>query len=267
MLIAHLSDFHIFSGAPETAPVRGDAADMARRIVADLMAQPQKPDAVLITGDVADGGAPGDYDLIRAILAPLTMPFFVVPGNHDQRDPMRAAFGADLPFADTAFLCFDATVNSVRIIGLDSLIPGNVAGALCPDQLDWLEDRLAVGDAPVFLMLHHPPFGSGNAQWDATALCAGGPRLAAVLRASPAPVRLLCGHVHQAFHTQWAGCYAAVAGSPAFQYGFGFDAQDEPPIIDGPYAYWLHHQRPDGSFAVHPRLVALPPRQDLTVQY
>ncbi|MBQ2261809.1 MAG: metallophosphoesterase [Loktanella sp.] len=263
MLIAHLSDLHISAGLPETAPVRRDAPEMARRIVADMMALPQKPDALLITGDVADGGSIADYDLIRTILAPLTMPLFMVPGNHDQRAPMRTTFGGDVPFADAPFLCFDAMVGSVRIIGLDSLIPGRVEGALCPDQLNWLAGRLAVGDAPVFLMLHHPPFASGNAHWNATALCEGVPRLAEILRASPAPVRLLCGHVHQAFHTEWAGCYAAVAGSPAFQYGFGFDAQEEPPIIDGPYAWWMHHQRADRSFAVHPRLIALPQRKDL----
>lgn len=260
MLIAHLSDLHISAGPPETAAVRRDAPDMARLIVADMMALAHRPDAVLITGDVADGGSSADYDLVRAILDPLPMPVFVVPGNHDQRDPMRAAFHGQIPFAETPFLCFEAQVGAARIIGLDSLIPGAVEGALCADQLDWLAARLKASDAPVFLMLHHPPFASGNAHWDASTLSQGGTRLEEILRASRAPVRLLCGHVHQAFHTEWAGCYASVAGSPAFQYGFGFDGQEEPPLIDGPCAWWMHHHRPDGSFAVHPRLLALPPR-------
>ncbi|MDO8882560.1 metallophosphoesterase [Pseudotabrizicola sp.] len=268
MLIAHLSDLHISAGPPETAPVRRDAPDMARLIVADLMALPQRPDAVLITGDVADGGSVADYDLVRRILAPLSMPVMVVPGNHDRRGPMREAFGGMVPYASpdalsAGTLHFEAHVAGARIIGLDSLVPGRVEGVLDTAQLDWLEHRLATGTAPVFLMLHHPPFPTGNAHWDASALQKGRERLGQIVQACPAPVRLLCGHVHQAFHTQWAGGYAAVGGSPAFQYGFGFDERAEPPLIDAPYAWWMHHQRTNGSFAVHPRVVTLPSRDDL----
>lgn len=263
MLIAHLSDLHISAGPPETAPVRRDAPDMARLVVADLMALPQLPDAVLITGDVADGGSEADYALVRQILAPLPMPVFVVPGNHDRRGPMRAAFGTTVRYAAPDTLQFEAQLPGVRIIGLDSLVPGRVEGRLDAAQLDWLQERLATGTDPVFLMLHHPPFPTGNAHWDASALRDGGRRLGQILQASPAPVRLLCGHVHQPFHTQWAGCYASVGGSPAFQYGFGFDQDAEPALTDGPYAWWMHHRREGGSFAVHPRCLALPPRDDL----
>ncbi|NEX47295.1 metallophosphoesterase [Pseudotabrizicola algicola] len=263
MLIAHLSDLHISAGAPETAPVRRDAPDMARRVIADLLALPQRPDAVVITGDVADGGSVADYALVREILAPLPMPVFVVPGNHDKRGPMRAAFGGTIPFAAPDTLHFEAQLAGLRLIGLDSLVPGRVEGALDGTQLDWLEQRLASTADPVFLLLHHPPFPTGNAHWDASALRAGAGRLGRILRARTAPLRLLCGHVHQAFHSQWAGHYAAVGGSPAFQYGFGFDGDTEPPLIDAPYAYWLHHCRADGSFAVHPRQMNLPPRADL----
>ncbi|MDO9581875.1 MAG: metallophosphoesterase [Desulfomicrobium sp.] len=263
MLIAHLSDLHIAAGTPETAPVRRDAPDMARLIVADLLTLPQRPDAVLITGDVADGGSDADYALVRQILAPLPMPVFVVPGNHDRRGPMRAAFGATIPYAAASTLQFEAQVAGARIIGLDSLVPGRVEGDLDAAQLDWLEDRLSSGTDPVFVMLHHPPFPTGNAHWDASALRGGGARLGRIMQSCSAPLRLLCGHVHQAFHTQWAGHYAAVGGSPAFQYGFGFDEDAEPPLIDGPYSWALHHRRADGSFGVHPRQLALPPRSDL----
>ncbi|MBL4917507.1 metallophosphoesterase [Szabonella alba] len=262
MLIAHLSDFHISAGPPETAPVRRDAAAIARLVVVDLMSRLQRPDLVLITGDLADGGSAADYALARDILAPLTMPVLVVPGNHDRRNEMRAAFGADIPYGPTD-LRFEMGFDGLRVIGLDSLIPGKVEGALGDDQLDWFEARLQQGRDPVFLMLHHPPFPSGNAHWDASALRQGGARLEAILRASPVPVRLLCGHVHQAFHGLWAGGYAAVAGSPAFQYAFGFDGEDEPPLTDGPFVWWMHHRRADGQFFTHPALLALPPRDDL----
>lgn len=263
MLIAHLSDLHISAGPPETAAVRQDAPEMARLIVKDLLALRHRPDAVLITGDVADGGSEADYDLVRQILAPLSMPVFVVPGNHDRRPTMRAAFAGTIPYAASDTLHFEAQIGGARIIGLDSLVPGKVEGALDPAQLDWLEHRLTIGTAPVFLMLHHPPFPTGNTHWNASALCQGAERLGQILLGTPAPVRLLCGHVHQSFHSVWSGAYAAVGGSPAFQYDFGFDQATEPPLTDGPYAWWMHHHRADGSFAVHPRLLHLPPRNDL----
>ena len=92
MLIAHISDFHVFADAPETALVRTDAADAARKVVADIAAHQPVFDAVIFTGDLVDGGSTADYALMKDILAPLHMPIFVVPGNHDKRDSMRAAF-------------------------------------------------------------------------------------------------------------------------------------------------------------------------------
>ncbi len=261
MLIAHLSYLHISAGPPETAAVRRDAPQMAELLVADLCRLPQRPDAVVISGDIADGGSPADYALVRRILAPLPMPVMVVPGNHDKRSAMRAAFSESHPYQDLPWLCYARDFTGFRVIGLDSLIEGETAGRLCDGQLDWLEATLAQTRNPCFVVLHHPPFASGNLHWDASSLIEGRERLQAILERHP--VRLLCGHVHQAHHTQWAKGYAAVAGSPAFQYDFGFDQSDEPRLIDAPCPYWLHHLRNDGTFGVHLRSLTLPPRGDI----
>jgi len=60
MLIAHILDFHVFAKAPETSVVRADAADAARKVVADLAAFTPKIDAIMFTGDLTDGGSPKD---------------------------------------------------------------------------------------------------------------------------------------------------------------------------------------------------------------
>ena len=70
MLIAHLSDFHIFTGKPETSLVRADIIDVVRKIIADVVAFRPKIDAVMLTGDLADGGTDEDYATLRALLAP-----------------------------------------------------------------------------------------------------------------------------------------------------------------------------------------------------
>ena len=257
MLVAHLSDLHVFSSQPETYQVRRDIVSVVSRIVADLTNLPIRPDAVFITGDVADGGSEADYALVRSLLAPLKMPVLVIPGNHDRRQTMRAAFADLVPFAPGAFLNFATSIGDFEVIGLDTMIPGKVEGELCDTRLDWLEHELSLRQSLTFLLMHHPAWPSGNAQWDATALVRGGSKLGAILGKAQVPLRILSGHVHQAMHGSWNGHYAAIGGSPAFTYDFGIAATQEPPLLDQPYSYFLHHKRTDGSIGVHCRYVQL----------
>ncbi|MCE8020628.1 serine/threonine protein phosphatase [Halomonas sp. MCCC 1A11036] len=257
MLIVHLSDLHIFADVPETPKVRRDIAAVVARIVDDILSLPQRPDAVAITGDLTDGGSHADYALARRLLAALPMPLFVVPGNHDRREAMRAAFGDRVPFAQGEFLHFAARLGDLRILGLDSVIPGRTEGELCPARLDWLARQLATDTTPTLLLLHHPPFPSGNAFLDAGNLLRGGTELERLLARTPAECRLLCGHVHRPMHTQWAGGYAAIGGSPASHYALDL-GEREPALIETPYAYALHHWRPDGGWTVYPRHLPQP---------
>lgn len=136
MLLAHVSDFHITAGPAEQSLVRPDAAEAARKVVADIAAFHPTIDAVVITGDVADGGVAADYRKVREILSPLSVPLLVVPGNHDQREPMREIFGDIVPFEESEFLCYQISVSGCRIIGLDSLVRGRVEGRLCERRLE-----------------------------------------------------------------------------------------------------------------------------------
>src|SRR4051812_46631531 len=91
MLIAQISDLHVM---PPGGLAYGfvDTAGLLRAAVAHLNRLVPAPDAVLITGDVAHPGDREAYVLARWMLAPLAMPYFVIPGNHDRRDELRAAF-------------------------------------------------------------------------------------------------------------------------------------------------------------------------------
>ena len=68
------------------------------RAVAHVNALDPRPDVVLATGDLVDGGKPEEYARLRRLLAPLAMPVYLIPGNHDARDALRAVF------ADHAYL-------------------------------------------------------------------------------------------------------------------------------------------------------------------
>lgn len=259
MLIAHISDFHVFAHAPETSLVRADAADAARKVVADLAAFSPRIDAVMFTGDLTDGGSAEDYALLRDILSPLAAPLFVVPGNHDNRDGLRVAFGSDLPFGPGPFLDYEADCGDIRILALDTLKDGHVEGALRPEQLGWLQDRLAQGrDSPTLILMHHPAFPSGMPPLDRMALREGREDFGALVAAHPGPLRILSGHIHRPFQTLWHGRLCAVGGSPAFHHDLRLEpGAPEPGAAREPYSYFIHKIDGPNTVTIHNRPVSL----------
>ncbi|GHF41511.1 3',5'-cyclic AMP phosphodiesterase CpdA [Deinococcus metalli] len=191
MLIAQLSDPHVDVTRP------GKAEALARA-VAHLRALPMRPDAVLITGDCTEHGRADEYDTFEALTAPLDMPVYVVPGNHDDRAAMLARYGHLGTQRLDGFLHYVVDDFPVRLIGLDTQRPGSGSGELCDDRLAWLADRLAEApDRPTLLFMHHPPLTSGLDVMDAIGL-RGTQRLCDLVRAHPHVSRVVAGHVHMA---------------------------------------------------------------------
>ena len=259
MLIAHISDFHVFAHKPETALVRLDAADAARKVVADLAAFSPVLDAVMFTGDLTDGGSAEDYALLRELLAPLSMPVFVVPGNHDKRATLRAAFADRLRFEDRDFVHYEVDFRGVRVLALDTLVEGRVEGRLCPARMAWVRERLSKpDDRPLIIAMHHPPFRSWIDANDRWGLVEGAEELGRLVAAQRGGVRILCGHIHRPIQAMWHGAYAAIGGSPAFQIGLDLTpGVPEPGPVGEPYCYFVHRLNPDGGFSVHTRYVRI----------
>src|SRR3546814_14606452 len=57
-----------------------------------LNTQVPRPDIVVVSGDLVDFGRPDEYAALHPELARLHMPCYLVPGNHDNREHLRAAF-------------------------------------------------------------------------------------------------------------------------------------------------------------------------------
>ncbi|WP_236995680.1 metallophosphoesterase [Vreelandella populi] len=252
MLIAHLSDLHLYTERSETGQAPANIRYIVEGIVSDLLGLQPQPDLVVISGDLADGGTEEDYLLIRQLLAPLTMPIMAVPGNHDRREAMRLGLGDRLTgLQEGKFLHSRVDADGVTLLGLDSVIVGQPQGALCSKRLDWLEGELRKTQPLTFLVMHHPPFMTGNPHWDAYSLIEGRERFRQIIDASPK--RILCGHIHQPLHIQWGLHYGAIAGSPAFQYNLVPGSKAAPAENQVAYSYPLHHCQPDGSVLVHLR--------------
>src|SRR5260370_8747784 len=106
MLIAQLSDPHL---RPEGVLYQDvvDSNAMFAAAVAHLNALDQRPDLVLLSGDLVDKGQADEYANLRKLLAGLSIPMLVIPGNHDDREAFPKAF------SDHAYLPATAPINNV----------------------------------------------------------------------------------------------------------------------------------------------------------
>lgn len=213
-IIAQLSDPHIRVGPDD----QGSGAALEKAVAAVLALDPL-PDAVLVSGDLADGATPAEYERVRELLTPLPMPVHVLPGNHDELD-------WDGPYA--------ADVGDLRLVVCDSTLPGRDDGHL---DLDWLDAQLAQSTAPTIVAMHHPPLLTGIGGLDAIGL----PELErtaleALLARSPHVRRVVAGHVHRTAFATLGGCAVVTCPSTNLQAKLeigssGFSIVPEPPAF------------------------------------
>ena len=98
----------------------------------------------LLTGDLVDYGRDDEYALLATLLKPLTMPIYLIPGNHDEREALRRAFPEHTYLRQWApFVQYAIDDYPVRVVALDTLIPGQGSGRLCDERLQWLDNTLA----------------------------------------------------------------------------------------------------------------------------
>lgn len=239
MLIAQISDTHV---RPQGQLYQGvaDSNRMLGEAIAHLHGLDRRPDLVLLTGDVVDQGHPDEYAMARALLAELTIPYLVIPGNHDHRERFRAAFAdhAWLPASGPLHYCVDR--YPVRIVALDSTVPDAHHGAIDAAGLQWLHATLAADPArPTIVMLHHPPFASGIPYMDAYRLLAP-ERLAQVIQGFDHVELVLCGHVHRQMLRRWAGTVVCACPSTTTEIALRLAPQARPASFLAPPACMLH---------------------------
>lgn len=249
MLIAQLTDTHIKTagrqayGRVDTSAMLADAVEALRRL------DPQ-PDLLVITGDLVDLGSAEEYACLRAILAPLSQPLLVVPGNHDEREALRNAFADGGYLPASGFLHYAVDDYPLRIVGLDTLIPGQGGGELCAERLDWLARTLAERPAaPTLILMHHPPFVTGIGHMDRIGL-QGRQAFAALLARHPQVQRVLCGHLHRTIHAVVGG--RSVLTSPSTAHQVALDLREQAPSAFRmePPGFMLHRWA-DGVLVSH----------------
>jgi len=227
MLIAHLSDTHI--------TVTGPSVELAQQAILRVMGLDPLPDCIVITGDIVDNGAPAEYELVASVVATAGIPVHLVPGNHDDAATMVAVLGGEAYYR--------VEYPGLRILALDSSVPGRFDGALGAEQLAWLDAELgAAGDDPVILALHHHPVPSGIATMDKMGLV-DAPVLAGVLSRHRPPVRILHGHLHRNVTTSFAGAVVTCAPSTLRQLYLDLAGRPYGSFVNEPAGFLLHDVR------------------------
>lgn len=251
MIIAQLTDLHV---RPEGVLAYGRVPtnDMLRDTIEHVNAQTPRPDVVLATGDLAHSGLVEEYEVLHDLLDEMEMPVYLVPGNHDDRASLRAIF-ADHDYLPAAgeFLHYAIDHHPVRLIGLDTVVPGKAGGELCADRLAWLAETLAAApDRPTVVFMHHPPFRTNIEHMDLIGL-EGAEKLGRLVERHPGIERILCGHLHRAIQVRWRGTLAATAPSTAHQVVLDLRPGTDGAFALEPPAYQLHVWSRDTGIVSH----------------
>ena len=202
---------------------------------------------MVISGDLADTPTAEEYAHLKRLLAPLNIAFAGIPGNHDQRDMMRAAFPQNYAFPSGP-LNQRIEIGGLDLVLLDSSVSGKPHGELDAPTLQWLEATLASApDRPALLFLHHPPFQAGIWHMDRQNLQNAG-ELADVVKRHPRVQLIATGHVHRATLTMFAGVPTTICPAPNHAVDLDLAQLREPSFKVEPPAFHLHVWFPGEEF-------------------
>jgi Icc protein len=244
LFIAQISDTHV------RADDNGAAADALRRAMAQ--AAEYRVDAILLTGDLVNDEREDEYAVLAEALRNPPAPLYLMPGNHDRRERLRAAFPEHRYLPSDGPLSYVIEDFPVQIVMLDQTEPGAVHGDFSDEDADWLEHTLAATpDKPTLVALHHPPFTTHDLLFDTIGL-KHGEEFNAVIARHPQVVRVICGHHHRFAVGQAAHAPVIIAPSTSWTYGLAMhEGQEIAPRTKEEPGWVLHAWTPGGGMASH----------------
>lgn len=251
-MLVQLTDPHIREPG-RLAYGRIDTAPYLRRAVQSVLRLRQRPQAVVITGDLCDFGRAAEYAHLTDLLAPLAMPVYLLPGNHDDRDQMRRSFPGHAYLGEEGgFIQYSVPVGGLRLVTLDTCEPGKSHGTLCATRLQWLEQELeACKHQPVVVAMHHPPFETLIGHMDQIGLLQGAAELEAIIARYPNVERVICGHLHRAIDVRFGGTIACTTPAPAHQVALDLDPEAASQWVLEPPGFRILAQDSRGRVVTH----------------
>jgi 3',5'-cyclic AMP phosphodiesterase CpdA len=224
MLIAQVSDIHASAGDSMLSALDKAIAWLDKIAL----------DALVITGDLVNGDYVPGYRAIAERLAKLRCPVFILPGNSDNPDLLRAALGSRTAWVDRSGpMHFSARLGNMRLIGLDVTVAHANYGDALP-HLRWLQSELEKASEPTLLFMHQPPFLTGIDVIDAIRCKNEGPLIQVLESARTRPLAVLCGHVHRPVTGTLGTIVVQICGSLCTPNPLLLGDAAEPPLTDAP---------------------------------
>ncbi len=229
--VLQISDTHLRAEPNTPTDTDPDAAlaasiDAVHGIEADLL---------LLTGDLADDGSLAALTRLRDLVAVFSAPVLAIAGNHDSIDHVHAVFAAP----------GEAEVGAWRVVAVESLIPGEIHGAVDVEDLTRRLD--ALDDRPTVIAIHHPPASPSTHPWFRLI---GAESMLADLRTRPNVRAVVSGHLHEAFRFHDGGL--ELCGAPSTYYAIEHRGDDYRVLDDGMVGVQVLTLGDDGSFACVP---------------
>jgi Icc protein len=215
--VAHVSDTHLLAGGRLQYGVV-DTVQHLELALERLGRIDPAPQALVFTGDLADRGEPEAYRRLREMVEPLAERIGAqvvwCMGNHDDRE----SFARTLYDVEPSREVFDRVhdVDGLRIVSLDTSVPGYHHGEIDDAQYAWLADVLAE-PAPhgTFLAMHHPPIPTPMLPAAAIIELDDQQRLAEALAGTDVRM-ILGGHFHYSSSSTFAGIPVSVASATCY---------------------------------------------------
>ncbi len=226
MTIFQLTDMHI---APDGVATNG--IDVRANFLAGLRtAREWQPDALVLSGDLCfETGDESVYRWVKERLADFPVPFYVIPGNHDDASMMEQVFDLQR-LANYEAGCFTAEIGGRRVLFMNS-----ETGFFTEPQIDWLEKQLAeLVENQAMIFVHYPPIRTGLRFMDENYPMqeTWRMRFQSVVFRHPRPVHVFCGHYHAARSVGRKNLFVHVTPSTYFQ------------IDPRPLTFQIDHYRP-----------------------
>jgi 3',5'-cyclic-AMP phosphodiesterase len=250
MRIAQITDLHVVA-KDRLCYRKVPTNEQLRQAIAHINDLKPSPDVVIASGDLTDHGRAEEYLQLREILSGLNLPVYVIPGNHDNREMLARSFADQGYMPVPPFVQYAIEDYPIRLIGLDSTVPGHHHGEMCAERLQWLDTTLkARPEVPTLIFMHHPPFRTGI-QWMDSSGLHGGREMEQVVSRHRQVVRVACGHIHRPMHVAWAGTIASTSPSTCHQVALELAGGDGFEFVMEPRAIQLHVWDPGYGLISH----------------
>lgn len=214
--LLHFSDTHWIAGDGD---LYGDVdADTSlTQIFSELEASGARPDAMIFTGDIADRGEADAYKRIKSLVTPMAANLGAeviwAMGNHDDRSTFRTHLLGQPESTEPVTSSHD--INGLRVLVIDTSVPGHHYGEISEDQLLWLSNELETPALDgTILALHHPPI-PAVLDMAMTVELRDQYKLAEVVRGSDIRT-IIGGHLHYSSTATFAGIPVSVASSTCY---------------------------------------------------